>query len=699
MRPALIPVHAALLLLASVASAQSQRISGELAHTPATLGGDVDEVFFSPDGSRLLYLADEDVTGRRDLYSAPADGSAPAVRLSASLPGSLSWPLERRFTPSRVLFQRSAKVYSAPLDGSTSTLELSGDFVLSYELTPDGDTLVWLGGDSAVTRAVLARPTDGSAPATTLLPDGDYDHLEIAPSGDRVVVSEFVECFPTDDPYVFICVSSLLALPIDGSAAPVSLNPGLPSLSGHAITPDSSLVVFAALSGLEEMVLYRVPLDGSSAPVAFSGAIPFSTIELTVSPGGDRVVYLDDSGELYSVPIDGSAAPSRLNGNLVAGGAVHSFQIAPDGTRVVYLADQQVLDQLELYRVPIEDGFAVKLSGTTVVGGDVQEDYQIAPDSVGVVFRADRLTDEVFELFAVPFSGGVVRIHPPAVQSGDVQSFQVSADSTRVAYRGDMEVNSLDELFSVPITGGASTKLNGPLVSGGDVRPSYAVSSDSSRAAYVADELVDQIDEAFVAPLAGGPSVRVNGTLDFGPPSGDVTTYAALPGSSGAVYIADGDDEDVFELYRTHIGGSPVTKLNGPLIPEGDVTHVVVTPAGSHVLYLADADHDERFDLFVVPADGSEPAVQLSQPIAWFEDVRSPEVTSDGSRVVYTVASPSSSRLYSAPVAGGAPVQLTPNGGAFVLSADGTRVVYRTAEDVYAVPTDGSGPEIGRAHV
>jgi hypothetical protein len=67
---------------------------------------------------------------------------------------------------------------------------------------------------------------------------------------------------------------------------------------------------------------------------------------------------VDEVYELYSVPIDASASPVKLNGPLVAGGDVLleststlRVQITPDGTRVLYVADQDTDEVLELYSV------------------------------------------------------------------------------------------------------------------------------------------------------------------------------------------------------------------------------------------------------------------------------------------------------------------------------------------------------------
>ena len=71
---------------------------------------------------------------------------------------------------------------------------------------------------------------------------------------------------------------------------------------------------------------------------------------MRVSPDGARVVYLaslyalngNTRKELFSVPLDGSAAAVRLNAQLPTGSTVAQFQLNSTGSRVVYIADQNV---------------------------------------------------------------------------------------------------------------------------------------------------------------------------------------------------------------------------------------------------------------------------------------------------------------------------------------------------------------------
>ena len=695
-----------LLTLAAALSAQSHRISGELAHSPGALGGDVDEVVFTADGNRVLYLADGDVAGWPDLYSAPADGSAAPVNLSAIIPppGRVDRH-EISSAGTRVVFSQVAgehhgALYGALADGSAPAVLLTSEHAYAFAVAPNGERAAWLVfREDPFSLHLEVAPADGSAlPIERLsLPDYAYSEsgVRITPDGARAIVDDWVQHVLFVDGY-FRNAWRLLSMTLDGSEVAVALNPSLPQLNGYVFTPDSSHIVFLGKSSDTQMTLFRVPVDGSAAPVALSGPMAFSpSASFRVSPDGERVVYQDSSSQLYSVPFDGSAAPVRLDGDPVAGGGVRSFQITPDGARVVYRADQLVLGQHELFHVPIEGGLAIQLSGSMVAGGDVLR-FEVVPASV--VFLADRLTDGVEELFAVPFGGELVRLSQPAGR--EVNDFRISPDGAHVTYHGDLEVDGRDELFRVSVLGGASTKLNGALPANADVRAGWALSPDSSQAAYLADERTDEIVEAFRVPIAGGTSVLVNGPLTVGPPAGDVTAYAILPGAGGAIYLADGSDDEVFELYHASLDGQSVTKLSGTLVSGGDVLEMRLTDDGGSVLFLADALLDGRNDLFVVASDGSSAALRLSEALADDEDVLSPEVAPGDARVVYFVQGAGGARLYSVPIGGGTPQPLSPSGQSVLatqriaFSPDGTHLVYRTQSDVYAVSTDGSAPAV-----
>ena len=109
-----------------------------------------------------------------------------------------------------------------------------------------------------------------------------------------------------------------------------------------------------------------------------------------------------------------SAQSRRLNGPFMPEtlGDVLDYLISPDGAFVVYVADQDTNDVYELYRTPLDgSGAPVQLNSEMVEGGNVGElfnfyaEFLISPDGSRVVYRADQELDERFELYSVPADG------------------------------------------------------------------------------------------------------------------------------------------------------------------------------------------------------------------------------------------------------------------------------------------------------
>ena len=357
-------------------------------------------------------------------------------------------------------------------------------------------------------------------------------------------------------------------------------------INEYDISPNNAHVVYTADQDTRDLIeLYSARLDGSGAPVKLSGpmvedgGLTMYSGGFKISPDGSRVVYRAEQetvgvNELYSVPVGGSAAPVKLNAPLPAGGSTNSYDISPDSQYVVYTADQDTDNVNELYRAPLDgSGPPVKLSGPLVAGGGVIY-FKFSPDSAWVIFLADKDTDNVNELYAVPLDGSLapVKLNGPLATGGNVAfagNFFISPDSTRVIYIADQDTYNVDELYSVPIAGGTVTKLNPPLVPGGEVDwvSEPQISPDSSRVVYLADQETNDLEEIFSVPIAGGASVKLNGTL-----AGNyLYDFAISPDSSRVVYRARQDSATQYELYSVPLAGGTTTKLNGFLSSGGQV--------------------------------------------------------------------------------------------------------------------------------
>src|SRR5262245_21807467 len=71
------------LVLCLASPPQSYKLAGPFLQTAG--GGDVQELRASPDGTRVAYRADEETYGVFELFVAPTDGRAPAVKLSGAM--------------------------------------------------------------------------------------------------------------------------------------------------------------------------------------------------------------------------------------------------------------------------------------------------------------------------------------------------------------------------------------------------------------------------------------------------------------------------------------------------------------------------------------------------------------------------------------------------------------------------------------
>jgi hypothetical protein len=84
-----------------------------------------------------------------------------------------------------------------------------------------------------------------------------------------------------------------------------------------------------------------------------------------------------------------------------------------------------------------------------------------------------------------------------------LSEFEISPDSSRVIYQANQDNVEVFELFRVPINGGTTIKLNGPMVSGGNVSAfepgftSFFISPDSNRVVYLADQETNNVFELF----------------------------------------------------------------------------------------------------------------------------------------------------------------------------------------------------------
>ncbi|WP_411846475.1 WD40 repeat domain-containing protein [Roseibacillus persicicus] len=586
-----------------------------------TPSGDVSVFQISPDSNQVVWNGDGDIDGVRELYARPIDGSGVEVKLNNSLHPT--------------------------------------DYVSSFKISPDSSRVVW-NAFSEIDGAfkLFTRTIDGSGEEFNLNNDilaltGDVSAFKISPNSQRVVwvADGNQEGF-----------ADLYGRALDGSNAQIKINlPYSRQVASGSIniTPDSSRVYWTQrVNNYGEQILFSQAIDGNSSQMEHRYGrdyIRFSRDSVfQFSPDSTWMVAGSLDNQVYSAKVADSRFPNRITSWQGTSREVKGIpQISSDSNWVVAIADKDVHEKFELYRWAIDGYGTVKLNEPLPPNGDVVA-HAISADSSLVLWTADAETDGMFELYqraldrsslqtkvnnALPAGGGVInfattpdsnhilwravgdvegvvelytrpvgddsiqtKINNPLPSNRSITFFQVSPDSQWVVWRADGDSDGVFELYSRPIDGSsAQVKLNETLPAGGNVNQRYLsvqISPDSSRVVWLADGDLDGVEEVYSRAIDGsGPQVKLNDTL----PAGGNVLYRFLVSSdsSRVVWRADGDTDEVFELYSRAIDGSGAQLKLNPSLPEGgNVGEFDISPDSNWVVYLADGDVDEVFELY-----------------------------------------------------------------------------------------------------
>jgi len=364
-------------------------------------------------------------------------------------------------------------------------------------------------------------------------------------------------------------------------------------------TADGTAVFYRAesLSVSGQYLIYKQSFAGGS-PVQITPT-PLNVASYDLSADGTTLVMTAAAAggtwELFSMPAAGGTVV-KLNPALTTGGNVTSFAIAPNSTKVAFIADAVTDGSFMLYSAPIGGGTATVLEAGS--GSSDVDSCAISPDSTTVVFKGDVTVANTMELYAVPIGGGTrVKLNSALVANGDVDSFTITADSGRVIYLADGDTDGVMELYSAKIDGTSTLKLNPALVAGGQV-DSFKISADGTWVAYLADQNTSGTYELFHVATTGGTVTRLHPAYDS---TRDVQSDYQIVGSDHVIFRADhGGPVGQDRLFCTRVPDFVTNRLDNNTLAAGDVASFQAAPNGAYVAYLADQTTDGSRDLYVV---------------------------------------------------------------------------------------------------
>lgn len=487
-------------------------------NAPLTEAGDVLTFAVSPNGARVVYRADDQVDGLANLFSVPIGGGAP-VKLNAPLPATGDI-IDFKIAPNsqRVIYRAvynaagQTELFSAPIGGGTpvrlSQALVAGGNVQQYAIAPDSASVAYL-ADAAV--------------------DGDNEL--------------FINTF---------------------AGASLRLNVALPAggdIDGFAYSANSDYLIYRGDQEASDRTdAYSVEPDGTNRRRLSSLPATGDVTDFALAPTNQRAVFIadqeDGKSELWSGPLEGPGVePTKLSGALGADRDVLEFDFTANGQAVLFRADAQADEKYELFRVPLAGTAPVHVSvGTSNPDSDVSPGgYAMAPDNSRLLYMADGVVEGRVELFSVTGDGsaGVFRINAATIpDGGDVTSFAINATSSRVVYRADEQTDDKFELHSNGLQGGSRVTLSPAAI---DDVLDYQLSADGSAVVFRATSAATGAINLYRAPIAGGAARRLDASSVAGgnvaAVSAVLPSYGLTPSLRQVAYLADHDEDEKVELY------------------------------------------------------------------------------------------------------------------------------------------------------
>ena len=326
-------------------------------------------------------------------------------------------------------------VYSTLLDEDSGVLDVAltaapvlGGGITDFKISDDSASVVIRGPISAITvEELYACPIDGSGPLVALVSSpASVTHYAISPDGSKVVYLRKVG----------ISTAELYVKPITGGTA-VKLNGTLPSgangIADFVITADSQRVVYLAdqtTVGVNE--LFVTMMDGTGN-TKLNSALVRSISAFKLSPEGGFAIYRADPDavgrhELFHVAVTGGTV-TRQHPPLGIGRTVRNDFLIPSEHHIAFRGDiSGIPGQVQLYVARAANPAITRMDTISIAAGDV-DSFEAAPDGNTLVYLADVENDTSVEVHA---AWGVPEITPLVNRWGSIgtpvinQTFTIS---------------------------------------------------------------------------------------------------------------------------------------------------------------------------------------------------------------------------------------------------------------------------------
>ena len=394
---------------------------------PLVADGDItnSRIAFTPESQALIYLADQEVDNRVEMYRVPVTGGD-AVKLNEPL--------------------------------------VAGGNVLSFKIDADNERVVYLADqETNEVFELWSVPIAGGDAVKlngALVTGGNISSFLLDPLSNRVVYNADQETNGKLELY---------SVPVAGGVAlklnpPIALTGGGDSgISGGEFAVNSVIpvVVFIARqAGAPGGRLYTIPTAGGDlTQLSFEMLSTQRILSFRISPTGDRVLFNVGTrvggtnafkGNLYSNLI-GAGQPANVTETADPLFGTDRFEFLPDGSRVVYSFQNNADAPIRLE--------AATLLGvrTPLYVPDDDDDplsfFRISPDSAWVMYQ-DLANGTPNRVYTIPPTGG------GRVNFGPGNFKLITPDSSRIAFTRVVTNAGFTDLFTQQIFGGGERNLS-----------------------------------------------------------------------------------------------------------------------------------------------------------------------------------------------------------------------------------------------
>ncbi len=674
-----------------------KKLNGTLV-TDGTVGIDQSytmDFLISKDSSRVVYIASEDTAGVPEIYSVKPDGSD-HLKLSGTLVsgGSIvsSWDAaSMQFTPDgqRLVFIADREtdglfeLYSVNFRDGTNLIKHSAGESVSANpwpaFSPDGSTIIFTSEDSVVYATPLAGAglTPLSPGGGAYIDTGSYGP-RFSPDGQSVIYISDQDGFDQD---LYISsidgLSNIKLSQFEHDQGEVEIgdenDPGLLFVPGAA-----QLIFRADLEKPYKRALFLANFDGTGL------------IEITPEPlhseETESYLFGIEDGFVYFAYDDKMPQVSELYSYEIATGALTNLSenwpefIIQDAQRPAQWGGLPGAEKQSFYISGIAsykiDGVMMVDYGTTtscLASLPTPTSDYLASSGAMILPSGEYLYSKIIRATSVDYvaiSNDSCAITPlsftPAISNIKIGS---TADSTTLLFSG-AQTTTEKQLFAADADGSNLRTLSIDLFSGGAGVGSWMASPDSAHVAYYAEGAAAGQWELRVVKLAGSSTVTL---------STEATAIAGFtPDSATVVFYGDSDGDGVRNLYAVDIDGTNLQTLTtgvggtgvATMIPDG------ISPDSQRVVYTAKYGSATGATLYSAAVDGSG-EIQIGQDYGSDARMGRSLISSNSASVVFLQRP----NLYSAPIDGSAMPTLINEGLSggpvyFSLSADDATVIY-----------------------